>query len=301
VPELPPITTRAEAEERVRVALGPQVAACERFMEFSWEVIGTEPWTGRPISEDLAERLIAGEMSRAFKSYGGVIDAALGGYGPQGAMVDRSLFEGMAVAHWIKLNPELAGDRFRKHVRHNMAMWNKRLGAHGREGVQLTLTEAETKEYDKLFGPWGDKLWCGMPMHKLIDEIEGEWEEGERRSELRFMFAVAHADNTETMHTTATSLTSSIVQDDLDGLRTEAGPSIFRVDRALLGALWPWAHMLRMSASYFELDGADRVDDEFIKARAPFISLSAELLAEVGRNDPCPCGSGKKFKKCHGL
>jgi preprotein translocase subunit SecA len=21
---------------------------------------------------------------------------------------------------------------------------------------------------------------------------------------------------------------------------------------------------------------------------------------EVGRNDPCPCGSGKKFKQCHG-
>ncbi|MEO5579697.1 MAG: SEC-C metal-binding domain-containing protein, partial [Gemmatimonadaceae bacterium] len=20
----------------------------------------------------------------------------------------------------------------------------------------------------------------------------------------------------------------------------------------------------------------------------------------TGRNDPCPCGSGKKFKKCHG-
>ncbi len=24
------------------------------------------------------------------------------------------------------------------------------------------------------------------------------------------------------------------------------------------------------------------------------------VYAEVGRNDPCPCGSGKKFKKCHG-
>ncbi|WP_106477004.1 SEC-C metal-binding domain-containing protein [Phytohalomonas tamaricis] len=23
-------------------------------------------------------------------------------------------------------------------------------------------------------------------------------------------------------------------------------------------------------------------------------------LKDVGRNDPCPCGSGKKFKKCHG-
>ena len=23
-------------------------------------------------------------------------------------------------------------------------------------------------------------------------------------------------------------------------------------------------------------------------------------LKDVGRNDPCPCGSNKKFKKCHG-
>lgn len=24
------------------------------------------------------------------------------------------------------------------------------------------------------------------------------------------------------------------------------------------------------------------------------------IVAQVGRNDPCPCGSGKKYKKCHG-
>jgi preprotein translocase subunit SecA len=22
---------------------------------------------------------------------------------------------------------------------------------------------------------------------------------------------------------------------------------------------------------------------------------------KVGRNDPCPCGSGKKYKNCHGM
>ena len=27
---------------------------------------------------------------------------------------------------------------------------------------------------------------------------------------------------------------------------------------------------------------------------------AAGLVPEVGRNDPCPCGSGKKYKKCHG-
>ncbi|MCG8462911.1 MAG: SEC-C domain-containing protein [Holophagales bacterium] len=23
-------------------------------------------------------------------------------------------------------------------------------------------------------------------------------------------------------------------------------------------------------------------------------------VPKVGRNEPCPCGSGKKYKKCHG-
>ncbi|HEY1703742.1 MAG TPA: SEC-C metal-binding domain-containing protein [Trebonia sp.] len=27
---------------------------------------------------------------------------------------------------------------------------------------------------------------------------------------------------------------------------------------------------------------------------------SDDEFASVGRNDPCPCGSGKKFKRCHG-
>ena len=25
-----------------------------------------------------------------------------------------------------------------------------------------------------------------------------------------------------------------------------------------------------------------------------------KAVPKVGRNDPCPCGSGKKYKKCHG-
>jgi preprotein translocase subunit SecA len=26
----------------------------------------------------------------------------------------------------------------------------------------------------------------------------------------------------------------------------------------------------------------------------------SEYSPKVGRNDPCPCGSGRKYKKCHG-
>jgi preprotein translocase subunit SecA len=27
---------------------------------------------------------------------------------------------------------------------------------------------------------------------------------------------------------------------------------------------------------------------------------NASEMPKVGRNDPCPCGSGKKYKHCHG-
>jgi len=31
-------------------------------------------------------------------------------------------------------------------------------------------------------------------------------------------------------------------------------------------------------------------------AAAPYVREGEK----VGRNDPCPCGSGKKYKQCHG-
>ena len=33
----------------------------------------------------------------------------------------------------------------------------------------------------------------------------------------------------------------------------------------------------------------------------PQIAQVKREAPKVGRNDPCPCGSGKKYKKCHGV
>ena len=33
---------------------------------------------------------------------------------------------------------------------------------------------------------------------------------------------------------------------------------------------------------------------------SPISPQLANSLGSIGRNDPCPCGSGRKFKKCHG-
>ena len=38
-----------------------------------------------------------------------------------------------------------------------------------------------------------------------------------------------------------------------------------------------------------------------VTATAPAKPAAAPTVPRVGRNDPCPCGSGKKYKKCHGF
>jgi uncharacterized protein YecA (UPF0149 family) len=47
---------------------------------------------------------------------------------------------------------------------------------------------------------------------------------------------------------------------------------------------------------FFENDDEIVEDDEFIISNQPVIREEEK----VGRNDPCPCGSGKKYKKCCG-
>ena len=52
----------------------------------------------------------------------------------------------------------------------------------------------------------------------------------------------------------------------------------------VIGSLadWPW------SEDFDEEDEAEAPGEPYINP-----------LRHVGRNDPCPCGSGKKFKNCH--
>jgi preprotein translocase subunit SecA len=46
--------------------------------------------------------------------------------------------------------------------------------------------------------------------------------------------------------------------------------------------------------------GADEEAAQLLAAGQPQANPVVRDAPKVGRNDPCPCGSGKKFKHCHG-
>ncbi|AWO00954.1 preprotein translocase subunit SecA [Chitinophaga alhagiae] len=63
--------------------------------------------------------------------------------------------------------------------------------------------------------------------------------------------------------------------------------------------------MSRMRASHQEFENGGgkagpQQREEYAPAEEPHRPEPVRVGPKVGRNDPCPCGSGKKFKNCHG-
>ncbi len=65
--------------------------------------------------------------------------------------------------------------------------------------------------------------------------------------------------------------------------------------------LLPGAYTQNLTQAASDVGSATAVaaaENHSLAPSAPLVN--ADPYAHVGRNDPCPCGSGKKFKKCHG-
>ncbi|MBX2830815.1 MAG: YchJ family protein [Rhodospirillales bacterium] len=55
----------------------------------------------------------------------------------------------------------------------------------------------------------------------------------------------------------------------------------------------------RRGGKWYYVDGIFPTENEKIDENASIQNgMNIDKLAKIGRNDPCPCGSGKKFKKC---
>jgi hypothetical protein len=91
------------------------------------------------------------------------------------------------------------------------------------------------------------------------------------------------------------------------------GEGAFKVDLPPLDDAW--LHQVRSTEStaiYIVPYGFEPAEAEAAlveaAATAPIAGASVRTavvegfgqMAEVGRNEPCPCGSGRKYKKCHG-
>lgn len=154
----------------------------------------------------------------------------------------------------------------------------------------MTEGKKSKEEYNEF---WNDYLEKETQNYKYILENRQNKLEG-RLDELAAKFGMEPAVFTGFLDGINTSLTEEL---DLDSLEADSQLSL-EIDFEKLywnmhEAKADWLYNLEQWDGILSKEKRDEITREF---RLSKMAVSNK----VGRNDPCPCGSGKKYKKCCG-
>jgi hypothetical protein len=116
------------------------------------------------------------------------------------------------------------------------------------------------------------------------------------------------------MHVTKKTEDADDLPEDIARLLAVNSPATFissREGRVLLFASLPWLARAQPEDLYWPTDYLEAIRQKWHPEQAAGVLRDtqvanpalepARVQAAPGRNDACPCGSGKKYKRCHGL
>ncbi len=285
----------------VRKKFAAKLGYLERMIDCVADEIN--PWAGKPL-ESKADRIIALVLSRSLTTARAVVCLAEAGFGTHGAMLNRALFEDLIDAGWTVCNPDAAAKMHSAHERREQLALRvslEKLPATSDASFEpLTAEEVAELADETRFGRYGERHWTGVSLHARIDAAKGAWEEHEL-VKLRTMYELAHHRNNLLLHSSPLAHNQHLAEDAPGYLKTFAGPSTVEMDRTLFGAAWTIGAVGLLVMQHFDFPRAGEFADW--RERQERRALSPEIfdLGEVDRNDPCPCGSGDKCKRCHGV
>ena len=261
-------------------------------------------------TRDKADEILAFSAARETTTFKATLFLVEAGFGRQAMMLNRSTFEGMAVAYWVAANQQEAVDRFNKANEFALHLMREKIMA-SQPDAEISdagkLDPERVEEAEGLFGKYNQYLFTGhKSLWALVNDIEDRWEEAERTA-LKLYFDYEHQRNNMELHPSASALFSSVRnpiarQDGRPGMTLRIGPGSAELDAAFLGLFYIQQNLLRLLVEEFELgdDALAELGNCVEKNQYAFAVRDKTTDRDVGRNDPCWCGSGKKYKKCHG-
>ncbi|HEX3473776.1 MAG TPA: SEC-C metal-binding domain-containing protein [Kofleriaceae bacterium] len=116
------------------------------------------------------------------------------------------------------------------------------------------------------------------------------------------------------MHVTKKTEDAGDLPEDIARLLAVNSPATFVSSReglVLLFASLPWVSRAQPEDLYWPAEYLEAIRLKWHPEQAASVlrdtqvanppAEPARVQAAPGRNEPCPCGSGKKYKRCHGL
>lgn len=262
-----------EVAEAIEKEYAPGLAASDDLRAVGFAMCSA--WDGRGLEQGTADLLVAAEGARSAKTYSAAVHLLRGGYAEQAAMLHRSLFEGMVVAHWATVEPDTAVERFGRHVDHNRLLWNDALrkagwlddddaaaeptdvavGPTDEHDGAADVNDAESqarKELDGLFGAHGQHGWTDGGVYTLVGKVAHLWSDG--GAQLWQHYRIAYRASNQTLHTSHDALLGTVKADEANKtLLFEHAASDRLVGRALFSTWWAHIQMLALLRDHFDM------------------------------------------------
>ncbi len=172
---------------------------------------------------------------------------------------------------------QIIDDRWREHLND---MDYLREGIHLRGFAQIDPLVAYKNEAFEMFGVLMNSIWEEFGRYLFRVEVEVQGENGDRAPD--------------------GGVGASGGNSSSPAGRSYAGGSAADQPSALAAARQQATGGAVAAPGQPQVDGNGAAYDEG-GAYAPVQVETRHVEESVGRNDPCPCGSGKKYKKCHGV
>jgi hypothetical protein len=243
---------------------------------------------------------LSAHLARASKTTMGIITLCEYGYGELAMGALRSLGETMVSGYFMSRDQEAHADQFEAFSKleaienyklYERMGWQQEVADVAERFRDPALLKAVKEQFpNPAFG------WMQLPMKDVITEIESCWE---RPEELRQVADMLHLFGDRHSHV-GTFDTVALLRAEEAGLVLHLGPGKKWVREALLFTAWVYGQIFDLWAEHFELPDLESWRRRWRLLNARCRTLDPALGTRgVGRNDPCPCGSGFKFKRCH--
>lgn len=248
-----------------------------------------------------SDEVVLIEFTRALNTFESIIALALDGYGPQGEMLLRPLFEATITLWWASNNPKIAYERYRLNRFYLLNLWAKarRDGGVRDIGEPPPLLDEELEKAVRWFGQYGQLSWTGVKFRDLVDEFVSFLDHKGDAFHLKNYVTYIHPFINWMLHSSGLGFWRFLPPAETNLPTATLGPS----DIAVLDCMnlaWNISVIAASTFSdHFGLDLLTKIKPTIFETWAAF--QDPEVIKKIGRNDPCPCTSGLKFKLCHGM
>ena len=225
------------------------IAATRRLTEYARDDVLPNLATDR---DAMQRAILVALFARSLVLAETIVHVAEGGFGREALMLNRPLFELMIDAHWTKLNPQVAQQRFIQHARFTQHLQRETARRYPHELGEppdiSRLPDAELKDLRTMFGAYATTSWTGLALHTRVDSVASQFADPDDARQLRFGREVLNAFANAELHPGAWSLSRALRRvpagEGIERVQVRSEPESELVAVALRQTWWIFAALL---------------------------------------------------------